>query len=167
MAYGGGYDANAVKHTVRFSVAFDNKAAGFYANHHPLANDFFNNTGYDNHPDFNMLGVTSSGADTGLGNLRNNIAYKGTLSSNMTGVSDANNSWNLGVTLSDAQFQSVSTSGWDAARGADGSLPVLPGLRLAANSTLIDKGVNVGLPYNGQAPDLGAFESSGSGVAAN
>ncbi|WP_255950003.1 right-handed parallel beta-helix repeat-containing protein [Streptomyces odontomachi] len=157
--YGGDYDSGAVKHTVRTSVAFDNKAAGFYANHHPLANDFFNNTSYNNHPDYNMLGVSSSGAAVALGNLRNNIAYKGTLLSNATGVNEANNSWNLGVTLSDSQFQSVSTSGWDAARGSDGSLPTLSNLRLASNSSLIDKGVNVGLPYSGQAPDLGAFEA--------
>jgi chitin-binding protein len=39
---------------------------------------------------------------------------------------------------------------------------VLPNLRLAAGSTLIDKGVNVGLPYSGSAPDLGAFETSTS-----
>jgi hypothetical protein len=61
--------------------------------------------------------------------------------------------------MSDAQFQSVSTSGWDAARQADGSLPYLPYLHLAATSTLIDKGENVGLPYSGKAPDLGAFET--------
>ncbi|WP_158852577.1 right-handed parallel beta-helix repeat-containing protein [Saccharothrix deserti] len=159
--YGGNYDSGAVKHTVRTSVAFLNKAAGFYANHHPIANDFFNNTSYGNRPDFNMLGVDSSGRAVGRGNLRNNIAYTGTLTSNMNGTTATNNSWNLGVTLSDAQFQSVSTSGWDAPRQADGSLPVLPHLRLAANSTLIDKGTNVGLPYQGSAPDLGAFEQSG------
>jgi hypothetical protein len=157
--YGGGYDANAVKHTVRFSVAFANRASGFYANHHPLANDFFNNTSYGNHPDFNMLGVAPSGAASNLGTLRNNIAYTGTLLSNLTGADDAFNSWNLGVTLSNGQFRNVSTSGWDASRQADGSLPVLPNLRLAASSTLIDKGTGVGLPYTGSAPDLGAFES--------
>jgi hypothetical protein len=139
-------------------VAFRNRASGFYANHHTVADDFFNNTGYANHPDFNMLGISPAGAAIGLGNLRNNIAYTGTLLSNMNGTSASHNSWNLNVALSDAQFQSVSTSGWDAPRQADGSLPVLPFLHLAANSTLIDKGVDVGLPYNGSAPDLGAFE---------
>jgi hypothetical protein len=156
--YGGDYDPAAVKHTVRTSVAFLNRAAGFYANHHPLANDYFNNTGYGNHPDFNMLGVDSGGAAVGRGNLRNNIAYTGTLTSNMSGTNASSNTWNLNLTLSDAQFQSVSTSGWDATRRADGSLPVLPNLRPASTSILIDKGVNVGLPYRGSAPDLGAFE---------
>ncbi|MGA4992555.1 right-handed parallel beta-helix repeat-containing protein [Nonomuraea bangladeshensis] len=159
--FGAEYDAGAVKHTVRFSVAFLNKAAGFYSNHHPVANDYFNNTGYGNRPDFNMLGIDASGAAVGRGNLRNNLAYTGTLTSNMAGTSSAYNSWDLGLPLSDSQFQSVSTAGWDAPRQADGSLPALPHLRLAANSTLIDKGVDVGLPYAGRAPDLGAFERPG------
>jgi hypothetical protein len=157
--YGGKYVSNGAKHTIRNSVAFSNKASGFYANHHTLANDYFNNTSYGNHPDYNMLGINSSGGAVGLGNLRNNIAYTGTLLSNMSGTNAAYNSWNLGGSLSDAQFRSVSTSGWDAARQADGSLPVLPNFRLAATSGLIDKGTNVGLPYHGRAPDLGAFES--------
>lgn len=156
--FGGDYDAGAVKHTVRSSVAFLNRAAGFYSNHHPVANDYFNNTGYGNRPNFNMLGIDSAGAAVGRGNLRNNIAYNGTATSNMTGTTASHNSWNLGVTLNDAQFRSVSTAGWDAARQASGGLPALPHLRLAAASTLIDKGTDVGLPYTGAAPDLGAFE---------
>ncbi|WP_086664566.1 right-handed parallel beta-helix repeat-containing protein [Lentzea kentuckyensis] len=159
--FGAKYDAGAVKHTVRFSVAFNNKAAGFYSNHHPVANDYFNNTSYGNRPDFDMKGIDSSGNAVGKGNLRNNIAYTGTLLSNMPGTTASYNSWNLGVSLSDAQFRSVSTSGWDGPRQADGSLPVLPHLRLAGTSALIDKGTAVGLPYNGSAPDLGAFESDG------
>jgi hypothetical protein len=79
----------------------------------------------------------------------------------MSGTNAAYNTWNLGVPLSDSQFRSVSTSGWDAPRQADGSLPVLPHLRLAASSALIDKGTTVGLPFNGSAPDLGAFENDG------
>jgi hypothetical protein len=158
--YGGRYVDTGVKHTVRKSVAFDNKASGFYANHHTVADDFFNDTGYDNHPDFNMLGVAPDGTATGLGTLRNDIAYGGTLTSNMTGTDAASNSWNLGITLSDAQFRSVSTTGWDAPRRPDGSLPVLPYLHPAAKSDLIDAGTDVGLPYKGHAPDLGAFEVS-------
>jgi hypothetical protein len=162
--FGGDYDAGAVKHTVRFSVAFLNRAAGFYSNHHPVANDYFNNTGYGNRPNFNMLGIDSSGAAVGRGTLRNNLAYSGTATSNMTGTTGSNNSWNLGAVLSDSQFQSVSTTGWDAPRQPGGSLPVLPHLRLAATSTLIDKGTDVGLPYSGSAPDLGAFELNFLGV---
>jgi hypothetical protein len=54
----------------------------------------------------------------------------------------------------------MSTDGWDAPRLPDGSLPPLPHFHLVAGSDLIDKGVDVGLPYTGAAPDLGAFEGS-------
>jgi len=51
-----------------------------------VANDFFNNTSYGNDADFNMLGIDASGAAINLGNLRNNIAYTGTLVSNVSGA---------------------------------------------------------------------------------
>jgi hypothetical protein len=44
-------------------------------------------------------------------------------------------------------------------RQADGSLPLIDFLRLAPGSHLIDAGVDVGLPYYGSAPDVGAFET--------
>ncbi|MEX2092053.1 MAG: right-handed parallel beta-helix repeat-containing protein [Pirellulales bacterium] len=44
-------------------------------------------------------------------------------------------------------------------RLADGSLPFLDFLRLAPGSHLIDAGIDVGLPYNGLAPDLGRLET--------
>lgn len=157
--YGGRYVPNGVRHTVRFSVAFANKAAGFYANHHPLANDFFNNTGYGNHPDFNMLGIDAAGAPIQLGRLRNNIAHGAALLSNAAGADHTFNSWNLAGAVTDADFASVAVTGWDAPRQADGSLPRLTSLRFAPHSALIGKGVDVGLPFHGAAPDLGAFPS--------
>jgi len=39
----------------------------------------------------------------------------------------------------------------------DGSLPDI-GLRPTQRSHLVDAGTEVGLPYHGSAPDLGAFE---------
>ncbi len=159
--FGGAYQANAPQHIARFNVAFNNKASGFYANHHPAASYFYNNTSVNNRPDFNMLGVDAAGAAVALGILRNNLAWQGTLVSNVAGADVANNSWNLAnVSVTSADFQSTSLDGWDAPRLPDGSLPVLPHLRLAAGSDLLDKGVNVGLPYAGAAPDLGAFEGS-------
>jgi hypothetical protein len=47
-----------------------------------------------------------------------------------------------------------------AARKADGSLPDINFMRLVNGSHLIDTGVNVGLPYNGSAPDPGYFETA-------
>jgi hypothetical protein len=47
----------------------------------------------------------------------------------------------------------------DGPRKSDGSLPDIDFLKLAPTSDLINKGVEVGLPYNGSAPDMGAFET--------
>ena len=47
-----------------------------------------------------------------------------------------------------------------APRQADGSLPENTFARLKPGSALIDKGVDVGIAFNGSAPDLGAFEST-------
>ena len=43
-------------------------------------------------------------------------------------------------------------------RNADGSLPESDFLRLKNGSEMIDAGTDVGLPYSGKAPDLGAYE---------
>lgn len=45
-----------------------------------------------------------------------------------------------------------------APRQANGDLTEIDFLRLAPNSDAIDAGVDVGLPFEGAAPDLGAFE---------
>lgn len=159
--YGGVYDAKAVPHIARNNLSANNKTYGFYANHHPVASYFYNNTGYNNHADFNMLGIDPNGAAINLAVLRNNLALGGSyLVQNTDGTDAQNNSWNLKVTVNAADFQSVSTDGWDAPRLPDGSLPPLPAFHLVAGSDLIDKGVDVGLPYTGAAPDLGAYEGS-------
>lgn len=158
----GGFNATYVEdapvHVIRRSVAFNNKTNGFYANHHPIANTYYNNTSYNNGVDFNMLGIDSDGNAVSLGTLRNNLAYQGTLLSNTSGANMRYNSWDLDVSISSADFQSVSTTGWDADRQSDGSLPDLTYLHLTSSSDLIDKGSDVGLDYSGSAPDLGAFE---------
>jgi hypothetical protein len=53
---------------------------------------------------------------------------------------------------------SLRYSGASGRRNVDGSLPTINFLTLAAASDLIDKGVNVGFPYSGSAPDLGAYQ---------
>lgn len=155
--YGLRYDANGAKHTLRFSVAFDNRAAGIYANHHTLANDYFNNTSFANGVDYNILGLDPQSKPVNLGILRNNIAG-GPRPHRNRSDDDAHNSWTLPVTVSAADFEAFSALGWDAPRAKDGSLPRLRLARLKANSDLIDAGTPLGLPYRGRAPDLGAFE---------
>ena len=158
--WGGNWEPNGQAHVVRNSVAFRNKSSGFYANHHSVASLFYNNTASNNRYNYNMLGVDLNGAPINLGVLRNNLVVTGTPGTNLDGADVQNNSWNMMVMVTADDFQSVSMEGWDAPRLPDGSLPVLPHFRLKAGSDLVDKGVNVGLPYTGAAPDLGAFEGT-------
>ena len=60
--------------------------------------------------------------------------------------------------LSDDDFNSLDGSQLMRARKTDGSLPDIDFLNLKSGSNLIDAGVDVGLPYYGKAPDIGAFE---------
>jgi hypothetical protein len=156
------FPANPPVHVIRNNLSVGNRAAGFYANHHPGTITFYNNTSFGNNPDFNMLGMSTSGANITVGTYRNNLAVSGSLTSNATNPDDNNNSWTLPVTASTADFQSTTETGLDGPRQADGSLPDLANFHLATASDLIDTGVDVGLPFNGSAPDLGCFEAGGA-----
>jgi hypothetical protein len=97
--------------------------------------------------------------------VRNTIAFDvdgATVTDFTEEVDDASNSWN-GVGVSALDFASIDMRQLlvDAAspRKPDGTLPDM-GLRLRPESRLIDAGTDVGLPYDGQAPDLGAFETA-------
>lgn len=158
--FGGDWEAGGPVHVTRNNVAFRNKSSGFYNNHHTVASLYYNNTATNNRYNFNMLGVAPDNTPINLGVLRNNLSITGTAATNIAGADVTNNSWTLVVTADAADFQSMSLEGWDAPRLPDGSLPVMPHLRLKAGSDLLDKGVDVGLPFEGSAPDLGAFEGS-------
>ena len=68
------------------------------------------------------------------------------------------NSWDLAVLANSADFISVDYNQLATVRKTDGSLPDVTAFHLVAGSDLIDKGINVALPFNGSAPDLGVFE---------
>jgi hypothetical protein len=111
--------------------------------------------------------VAYQNGDYGIGNgnysnyalVRNCIAYKNNEDARIqTGMVHDHNSFDISGAVSDADFMSVNSSGVDGPRQADGSLPNISFLHLSAGSHLIDVGVDVGIPYNGNSPDLGAFE---------
>jgi hypothetical protein len=77
----------------------------------------------------------------------------------MTGVDTAFNTWDLNIAQAATDFVSTTLdTAYQGPRQADGSMPAIGFLHLAAGSPLIDKGTNVGLPFAGAAPDLGAYE---------
>ncbi|MBR2058486.1 MAG: pectate lyase, partial [Fibrobacter sp.] len=82
-----------------------------------------------------------------------------------------NNTWNLNLDLTEDDFESLddpsmTVTGKDLStipgilgpRNADGSLPDVGFLKLKKGSRAIDKGEDLGFPFVGEAPDLGAFE---------
>ena len=165
-----------VRHLVQGNVSWKNKANGFYANHSSGGNTWYNNTSFQNGTQYNMLAsppgepnttITLTGALAHI--MRNNIGFPNR-NSNMTGVDTMFNTWDLAITPANSDFLSVSdpsvsgtgmsieSSGALGPRAPDGSLPKIDFLKLIAGSRMIDKGTNVGLPFVGTAPDLGAYE---------
>ena len=167
-----------VRHLVQNNVAWKNKAAGFYANHSSGGNTWYNNTSFNNGTQYNMLASPPNDPNTTItltGSLahimRNNIGFPNR-NTNMTGVDTMFNTWDLAITPANSDFASVigsqrppghmgmsiEASGAIGPRLPDGSMPNIDFLRLAAGSHMIDKGTDVGLPFVGTAPDLGAYE---------
>ncbi len=135
------------------SVAFDNPSKGFDQNNNAGGLKVLNCTAYRNGINFGLGNPVSSGEQH---YLRNNVSLSGSVS--IANADAKNNSWDSGPAAIVADFASVDVSLATAARNTDGSLPENNLFRLTSSSALIDKGVNVGLPYLGGAPDLGAFE---------
>lgn len=98
---------------------------------------------------------------TAVNIFKNNISYanwnnynieKETVDISMT------NSWDGVVTVSDADFISLDSTGVSGAR-VNGIMPSVNYLRLIDGSDLIDAGTDVRLPFNGFMIDIGAYES--------
>ena len=62
------------------------------------------------------------------------------------------------LTLTERDFVIVDDAPVFSPRAADGSLPAITFLQLVEGRALIDAGVEVGLPFRGTQPDMGAFE---------
>jgi len=163
-----GSSQTGIRHIVQNNVAWKNKAAGFYANHSSGGNTWYSNTSYNNGVQYNMLASSFDAAGNITGTivltgskvhiLRNNVGFP-TKNSNMDGVDSGHNTWDLGLAETAADFASSDPTGCDGPRQADGSMPAAcTFMKLKAGSPLIDKGTDVGLPFVGGAPDLGAYE---------
>lgn len=138
-------------HTVMYCLSANNKSHGFYANHQPgQAAVWTNNTAY-NHAggDFDTLERLSDMSADKAGTLEvmhNNLAYLGTITKDYaeTGSIVTNNSWNLPVTVSAADFQSLDATQMTLPRAADGSLPSITFMHLVSGSDLTGLGCFVG-----------------------
>jgi len=144
-------------HTLRYNLAWSNLASGFDDNlsssteAQSKPDTLYNNTAWNNKENY----VFSQSIHTLINNI--SLGTFGYIKSY-----EPNNSWSITATVNDADFKSLDDSCARGPRKADGSLPDCSFLHLTSSSDLINKGVNVGLPYVGSAPDMGAFEFSSS-----
>jgi hypothetical protein len=140
-------------HTVRYNLSWDNRRSGFTENSANKRITFHHNTAYRN-------GLYDYTAWTVPHTFHNNLSYKSDSGVDMSnGSSDSNNSWTLDVTVKDKDFLSLNDNVATGPRESDGSLPESDFLRLQSDSNLVDTGRDVGLDFEGSAPDIGAFES--------
>jgi hypothetical protein len=142
----------AYNHSIGFDESMDQGTA--------MKMQLYNCIAYSNTKDAGFRFAQEAGSSTTT--LRNNISWLNgpTNNRNYEGRSrniQDHNTWN-GIAVSASDFQSVTVSQLSAPRKADGSLPDITAFHLVSGSGLIDKGVNVGLPYSGSAPDLGPYE---------
>jgi uncharacterized repeat protein (TIGR02059 family) len=148
------------KRTAYNCVAYDNYKVGFSQQSADVKMVLYNNTSYKNGiQGFEFTYYNC--ADI----LKNNISYNnGSTDIFQTNQTRTNNSWQNGLTVTNSDFASVDGTQLILPRKSDGSLPDISFMHLATGSHLIDAGVDVGIPFSGSAPDLGAFENQ-SGTA--
>ena len=135
-------------------IAYDNMTWGITQNTGNQKSYIYNCVAYNNKMrgyDFQWNNI----ADI----LRNNISYNnGSADRFQSNQTRDHNSWDSGVTVTNADFLSIDGTELTSSRKADGSLPDINFLHLATGSDLIDAGADVGIPFSGKAPDLGAIE---------
>ncbi len=153
-----GYDQDNVKHKVIRCITWGNNAAGFHMNLGPSA--ILNSVSYNNKVfgfDYTDGNKHEMHNNIEFDNNYDNPGYPETIADlSISGY----NSWDstINISVSDDDFISLDDTGMLSPRKSDGSLPETEFLHLAEGSDLINAGIDVGLPFSGNAPDLGAFE---------
>lgn len=154
----GGSDGRNLRHNfvLKNCLAFDNRVKGFDQNNNLGSMTLYNCTGYRNGTyNFSIPSPLSSG---NIATIINSISLESQGTNLFSGVISKNDSWVSGFSASSSDFITTDTTGVRGTRKADGSLPDVKFMHLSAGSKLIDAGIDVGIPFTGKAPDLGAFE---------
>ena len=161
--------------TLKYCISAMNGAYGFSPNNNgdtPMVVQLFNNSAYHNGykenigngPAYGWFILKTNTNDTIQGELyANNLAYdnekaEAFVSREQTWVHQYNSFDIDGFSLNNQNFLSLDWTEMKRSRKSDGSLPDIQFLKPAIHSPVIDVGMDVGLYYNGEAPDLGAFE---------
>lgn len=90
--------------------------------------------------------------------IKNCLTLGGAVVMRCTPYEWSNNSWTGELKTSDDDFESTDYTELYKPRKPNGDLPDINYLKLKPTSALIDKGIDIGMPYSGKAPDIGARE---------
>jgi hypothetical protein len=168
---------NDLLREVSYCLSVYNSGAGFDENNsregfYSLNEHIYNNTSYSNSIGFTNLSYLEDGVPS-QEYFRNNLSYQdasgGIAAFDTSKIIHSNNSFDSDVTITDADFVSVDSTGLTASRQSDGSLPYLDFLKLKMGSDLIDAGTDTISPalvltlFDGDEPDIGAYEYDTSG----
>ncbi|SHJ13160.1 Por secretion system C-terminal sorting domain-containing protein [Tangfeifania diversioriginum] len=146
---------------VRNNLSFYNRNDGISQNAANCKIYYYNNTlyanGYRGLEWFIYASANVVQNNISLGNENSN--YSGEITNATINNNTYHATWQpKGPVATSDDFVSIDTTGVSGPRQADGSLPDIDFLKLKSSSDLIDAGIDVGIDYNGTAPDLGAFE---------
>jgi hypothetical protein len=157
---GGGYIG--ASHRLVGCLAFQNVGTGgngIDQNNNALGQTVDQNTSWSNRSrNFNL----KHGTNTTPHAVRNNVSMFGGTADAFTNTTIlVSNSWQMAFSpaLGTNDFLSMDTSWAVAPRRDDGGLPETPFMRPVPGGRLVDKGADLGAPFSGSAPDLGAYET--------
>jgi hypothetical protein len=154
----GGSDDKSLMHNfiLKNCLSFQNRVKGYDQNNNKGSMTLYNCTAFSNGTNYKIDGtILGSGKALTL----TNCISAGTGSVSLTGGTMKTNSWMSPFSVSNGDFISVDPSSVTGPRKADGSLPDVTFMHLAAGSDLIDAGTIGEVFFNGLKPDLGCFET--------
>jgi len=155
----GGSTAKDKRHNVIYKncLSFNNRVKGFDQNNDKGSITLYNCTSFSNGTNNYSINLALASGKTAT--VTNCVsAGTGAVILLITVVQTTNSWMSPPFDVNNADFVSIDPNAAYGPRNADGSLPHIAFMHLATGSDLIDGGTDVGLPYNGSAPDLGAFE---------
>jgi hypothetical protein len=139
-----GYENDTGKHRAIRCLSWNNHCHGWTVRGGPYE--------IDNSAAYNNAEEAFSGITNASNQRRNTYGFR-----NRSGDGGGADGY-CGVSVAEADFTSLDDAGMLGPRRANGGLPELDFLKPAQGSELVDTGVDVGISFEGSAPDIGPFE---------
>lgn len=140
-----GYEDDTAQHRAIRCLSWNNNCHGWTVRGGPY--EIYNSAAYNN-PEEAFSGINN------MSNIRRNTYGF----NNRLGDGGGADGYSSVFTVYESDFTSLNDSGMLGPRKADGGLPEPNFLKPAQGCKLVDNGVNVGIDFEGNAPDIGPFE---------